>query len=330
MEGEVNSSTVRDDLVTTYGGVYEQLKMHNGIIGDLDIKSAIDEPNPKTWTQAMTSNNRQFWLKAAYDEITTIAKMRVFKLSRDIPKDRKALSAKWVWAVRRSAVTGKIERFKARWVARGDLQRKGLDYKETFAPVASLITLRILLALAAVMGLEIDQMDVVSAFLNGLIDTLFFLKQPEGFRLDDSVCELHRSIYGLCQSARAWYDILNEVVQCLGFKRLTADLVVWIKTIDGNLQFIIAHVDDLLNGGRATEVKEVKEHLGKFFKLKDMASVKVFIGMNIARDRIKRIIYIDQAHYGKAMLSRYGMSECNPISIPMQPGEKISSNPECI
>jgi len=166
-------------------------------------------------------------------------------------------------------------------------------------------------------------MDVTSAFLNGLIDTLIFLKQPEGFRLDDSVCKLHWSIYGLCQGARAWYDILNNVVQRLGFKRLVADLAVWIKTIDRNLQFIIAHVDDLLSGGQATEVKEVKEHFGGFFKLKDLGSAKVFIGMNITRDRIKRIIYIDEAHYGKAMLLRYEMSECNPISIPMQPGEKL-------
>jgi len=215
---DLEIATTTDDLIAAYEKIYKQLRIQYDITGDSDIENAIDKPNSKTWTQAMTSKNWQFWLKAAYDEITMIAKMNVFTLSRNILVGRKVLSAKWVWAVKRSAITGKIERFKARWVARGDLQRKGLDYKETFAPVASLITLRILLALAVAMDFEFDQMNIKSTFLNGLIDTLIFLKEPEGFQLDNSVCELYRRIYSLCQDARAWYEILNSMVQRWGFK----------------------------------------------------------------------------------------------------------------
>ena len=150
----------------------------------------------------MRSRNRSFWLQAAYDEMCQIARMNTFVFTNHLPPGRSALPAKWVWKTKRST-DSTIVRFKARWVVRGDLQKKGIDYTDTFAPVAQLVSLRLLFTVVAIRDLELDQLDAVSAFLNGDIDTEIFLRQPQGFVLDSALCALRRSLYGLCQAARA-------------------------------------------------------------------------------------------------------------------------------
>jgi len=149
--------------------------------------------------------------------MSAITGMCTFDMVSEIPDRQCPLATKWVWTTKRN-IKGDIEKFKARWVARGDLQKKGLDYNESFAPVASLATLRMVLAIVAKQDLEIDQGDVISTFLNGKIDTLVFLLQPEGFKLGlHKYCRLNKTIYGLCQSARMWYSILNGALMEFGF-----------------------------------------------------------------------------------------------------------------
>jgi len=106
----------------------------------LDVMNAVDEENPKSWRQVMASPNKAFWLKAAYDEMSAITGMCTFDLVSEGPDGRRPLATKWVWTTKRN-IKGDIEKFKVRWVARGNLQKKGLDYNETFPPVASLATL---------------------------------------------------------------------------------------------------------------------------------------------------------------------------------------------
>jgi len=197
--GKIEEEYSNEGLEKRYAEAYEKLKKAY-IVEDieLDLENAVEESMPKSWKQAMKSKNRVFWLKACCEEICAIARMGVFIITRDIPVGKRTLPAKWVFSTKKNVQTGKILKFKARWVARGDLQKKGVDYKETFTPVASLTTLRILLQLIASEDLELDQMDVVSAFLNGSIDMLVFLMQPEGFDLGGGVCCLLKSIYGMC------------------------------------------------------------------------------------------------------------------------------------
>ena len=105
-----------------------------------NISEAIDEADPKTWKQAMTGKNKAYWLKAANDEMTSIAQMTVFEILPNMPVGQKALPAKWVFSTKKSR-DAKIVKFKARWVARGGLQKKEVDYLETFTPVANLASL---------------------------------------------------------------------------------------------------------------------------------------------------------------------------------------------
>lgn len=220
------------------------------------------------------------------------------------PVGRRALATKWVWKTKRLP-NGTIERFNARWVARGDLQRKGIDYVETFAPIAMLINLRILLTLVVILDLELDQLDVVGAFLHGGLDTEVYLRQPIGFVLtaDSRVCALHKSLYGLCQAARTWHEVLPKIVVDLGLRRLVTDMAVW-KSHDSPdvFDFIAAHVDDMLCGGSRDYVNKVKTYLHAKFEIRDMGPASVFISLKIVRDRERHIMYIDQSHYGRDIL----------------------------
>lgn len=143
------------------------------------LSSAVAEDDPSFWNAALSSPNQAFWLHAAFEEICQIVRMRTFDFVplSSIPPARSSLPAKWVWKSKRD-LHNNIEKFKTRCVVRGDKQIKNIDYKETFAPVAKLTTIRILVTLVAYLDLELDHLDVVSAFLNGDIDTTVYLRQP--------------------------------------------------------------------------------------------------------------------------------------------------------
>jgi len=274
----------------------------------------------------MTSPNRAFWLRAAYEEMCSIVKHGTFDLVTEIPPGRKPLQSKWVWKTKKHA-NGTIERFKGRWVVHGDLQKKGINYTETFAPVTNLVTLHIFLTIVAILDLEMDQLDVISAFLNSQIDTKVFLHQLEGFQLAiEYYCQLHKSIYGLCQGAKSWYMVLHEALTEDDFKRLMADLACWIKRGESLKAacILIAWVDHILIAGSREKINANKAHLVTKFKIEDQGPADMFINIKIKRDRDRRIIYLDQSYYCRDILDLYGMGDCNPCLLPMNPGLSLA------
>ena len=288
----------------------------------MEVSLAVEaETDPTTWASTMASPNCGWWLLATYQEMCQLAQMDTFVFTDTPPPDRKALATKWVWKTKRSP-DSKIDRFKARWVARGDLQKKGINYGEPFAPVAMLISIRVLLTLVAVLDLELDQLDVVGAFLNGGLESEVYLPQPIGFTLvgNTRICALQKSLYGLCQAARAWYHVLHNELHSLGCRRLVTDMSVWRSPEHyhpESLQFIAAHIDDILCGSSRATINHTQAHLRSKFEIRDMGPASVFIGLKIIRDRERRLIYIDQSHYGRDILDLYGMAECNPCLVPM-------------
>ena len=163
--------------------------------------------------EAISSSVSDEWMKAMNDEIKSMRTNQVWDLV-DLPSWRKVIGNKWVLKIKRKA-DGSIERYKARLVAKWYTQKEGVDYEETFSPVVRFASVRLILAIVANLNLELYQMDVKTAFLNGELDEEIYMDQPIGFVTkgqEHKVCKLKRSIYGLKQSSRQWYLRFHQAV----------------------------------------------------------------------------------------------------------------------
>jgi Reverse transcriptase (RNA-dependent DNA polymerase) len=159
------------------------------------------------------------WREAMEAELNLIAANDTWSIE-DLPQGRKPIGCRWVFKIKRDA-KGDIEHYKARLVAKGFSQTEGIDYHETFAPVAKFNSIRTLLAIAAQHNLEVHQLDVKTAFLHGDLEEEIYMQQPEGFIQADQkhqVCKLKKSLYGLKQAGRTWYQKLDTYLRQLGFE----------------------------------------------------------------------------------------------------------------
>ena len=157
---------------------------------------------PRTVKDALSGPNAREWMSAMQEELDSMKKNQVWELV-DLPKGRKSVGNKWVLKIKRKA-DGSIDRYKARLVAKGFTQIEGVDYEETFSPVVRFASIRLILSLVSSLDLELYQMDVKTAFLNGELEEEIYMEQPSGFEVageEHKVCKLQRSIYGLKQAS---------------------------------------------------------------------------------------------------------------------------------
>ena len=245
----------------------------------------------------------------------------------DPPEGVKTIGCKWVFK-EKTDMDGKVNVFKARLVAKGFTQTHGVDYDETFSPVAMAKSIRILLAIASYYDYEIWQMDVKTAFLNRKLLKDVYMTQPEGFaRPEDSgkVCKLQRSIYGLKQASRSWNQRFDEVIKEFGFIQNIDEPCVYKKVSGSTVVFLVLYVDDiLLIGNDIPTLQSVKSWLGKSFSMKDLGEANYILGIRIYRDRSKRLIGLSQSTYIDKMLHRFSMQESKRGNIPMSHGIHLS------
>ena len=184
---------------------------------------------------------------------------------------------------------GNVERYKAHLVAKGFTQKEGINYKETFPPVSSKDSFRIIMALVAHFNLELHQMDVKTAFLNGDIDEIIYMVQPENYVSGDAkqmVCKLKKSIFGLKQASRQWYYKFHQVVISFGFEMNLADDCIYHKFSGSKYIFLILYVDDILLATNDIGLlHETKRFLLKQFEMKDLGDASFVLGIQIYRDR---------------------------------------------
>jgi transposase InsO family protein len=273
--------------------------------------------DPLSFREAMRSEHAGDWREACQYEMDALAKNEVWVLVY-LPPGRKAVKSRWVF--KRKADL----RYRARVVAKGFTQIFGLDYDETFSPVARFESLRLLLALAALEDWEIHQMDVKSAFLNGLLDEEIYMEQPEGF-VDpdhpDKVCLLKKAIYGLKQASRAWNKQFHGVLLDLGFTRTRSDAGVYHRHDDGGDVIIILYVDDItILGDSLNTIKQIKSSLANRYEMTDLGEITSYLGVNIKRDRSQKRLEIDQSHYIVEIVSRFGLADANPAPTPLPSG----------
>lgn len=197
-----------------------------------------------------------------------------------LPPGKKAIGCGWIYTNEYNAY-GTLERPKARLVVRGNRQKEGLDYKETFAHVAKMNTVRFLLKVAAAKRWEIHQMDVHNAFLHGDLREEIYMELPPGFKTNDPsmVCRLRKSLYGLKQSPRCWFAKLRKALKSFGFVESYEDYSLF-SFMEANICLhILVYVDDfIIAGNDATTIERFKNYLHRCFKMKDLGKLKYFFG----------------------------------------------------
>lgn len=243
----------------------------------------------------------------------------------DLPEDRKPVGSKWVFKAKTNA-DGHIERYKARLVAQGFSQKFGTDYDETFSPVVRLESVRTLIATSVQQGLQLHQVDVTTAFLNGKLEEEVYMKQPEGFVVpgkEHLVCKLKKSIYGLKQSPRCWNSTLHNHLKRMGFIQTTTDPCIYRSSRE-ELAYLGVYVDDIIVATRTDKrLAQVKKDLASRFDIKDLGKLHHFLGMKIVQDEASGSIWIGQPAYIEALLKRFGMEHSKANPTPVDPGNKL-------
>lgn len=276
-----------------------------------------EEPyEPKSWKDAMRHNGREQWLKAANDEMDSLITNTTWSLV-DPPLNRNILKGRWVFKYKRGPL-GEVVRYKARWVVKGYEQQQGIDYDETFASVVKPMSYKALFAIAASLDLEIEQMDVKTAFLYGNVEDDIFMEQPHGLG-DNSgrVCKLNKALYGLKQSPRIWYKTLSKFLHEAGFTPLDADHSVFVK----DSTYIAIYVDDLLLiGPDKVDIQQIKDQLSQRFSMTDLGPIAFYLGMTVTRDRQNRILRLGQRSYLEEGIKTIGLWDSPPQKTPMNTG----------
>jgi hypothetical protein len=285
---------------------------------------------PHTIDEARKQPDWPRWNDAINAELNSLHEAHTWDVVPRPPKNVNVVDCKWVFKIKKNSA-GEIDKYKARLVARGFTQIQGVDYYETYAPVARLSSLRLILAIAARHDWDIDVFDFHSAFLNGKLDDdeVIYMELPPGFDKSgrDVVAHLRVALYGSKQGALKWYQRLSGELAVLGFRRTNADWGVFVAKIGTHLLILASHVDDCTVTGSSKElVKAFKAEIGSRFKITDLGPISWLLGMRVTRDRDARTISISQEPYIDAILIKYNFADTKPVSIPMDPNLQLSKN----
>ncbi|WVZ96608.1 hypothetical protein U9M48_042224 [Paspalum notatum var. saurae] len=286
----------------------------------------LDNDEPTTYKEAVMGPDSEKWLEAMRSELKSMTDNQVWNLVETLDEVR-PIECKWVFK-KKIDIDGNVHIYKARLVAKGFRQIQGVDYDETFSPVAMLKSIRTLLAIAAYHDYEVWQIDVKMAFLNGNLSEDIYMTQPEGFvdtQNAGKVCKLLKSIYGLKQASRSWNLRFDEVVKGFGFIKNVEEPCVYKKVSGSALVFLVLYVDNiLLIGNDIPMLEAVKDSLRKSFSMKDLGEAAYILGIKIYRDRSKRLIGLSQSTYIDKVLKRFNMHDSKKDFLPMSPGTILS------
>ncbi|MCO5597517.1 hypothetical protein L7F22_051595 [Adiantum nelumboides] len=252
------------------------------------------------------------WKQAMQSEYNSIIANETWELTK-LPQGKQALPCKWVY---KKKYTNEVRepKYKVRLVAKGFKQKKGVNFDEIFSPVVKMTTLRLILGLVAIEDLELNQMDVKTAFLHGDLEEDVYMVQPEGFEMESEkpkkaklVCRLCKVLYGLKQGSRQWYLKFDKYMQSQGYERSQEDHCLYTQKLsDGSLIILSLYVDDML--------------------IADLGDANHFLGIRIKRDRQCGILELSQEQYVHKVLEHFSMQGGNTLSTPMQPCLKLSKD----
>jgi hypothetical protein len=273
---------------------------------------------PATFREAVQGENAELWKTASDEEMASILQNDTWEVVQK-PPGANVIDVKWVYKVKYST-SGQVQRFKARLVAKGYKQEEGIDYDEVFAPVSKYTSIRALLALVAAEDLELELLDIKTAFLNGTLQEEVYINHPPGYPQGPpgTVLKLKKTLYGLKQAPRAWHQRLNEELNRVGFTASVADPGLYVYTKDsGSTAHIMVYVDDLLIASSDKKlIGHIKQQLMTAFDARDMGAATAYLGMKIERDRGSRTLKLSQTLMAEELVKKYNMQDSKGKTTP--------------
>jgi hypothetical protein len=274
-----------------------------------DPKTFAEASGHLDWDTTMNEKYRSLMANDAWDLVTLL-------------KGRKLVICKWVYRTK-YASDGSVDRHKAWLFAKGFSQVEGIDYNETFSPVAKMNSIHLVLSLAASHKWEVHQMDVKFAFLHGDLKEEIYMKQPPSYVHNDSslVCRLKKSLYGLKQAPQAWYAKMDIFLIDNGFSRCHSNPSVYTKKVGSHLIILVLYVDDLiLTGSDSKLLNHVKTSRKNKFEMTYLGFLHYFLGLQVLQTN--EGIFLSQSKYACHLLRCFHMDDCKPTPCTFQSGVK--------
>jgi hypothetical protein len=278
---------------------------------------------PKNFNEDIKDDH---WVKAMNDELDQIEKNNMWEMVHRL-EGKNIIGSKWIFKNKLNKQR-QVVRNKAILVCKGYAQIEGLDFDETFAPVARLEAVRIFIAYACHKRFKVYQMDVKSDFLNGYLNDEGYMEQLEGFKLSDNpdlLCKLKKDLYGLKQAPNAWYHKLDTYLKEKGLKRGTIDNNLYIKTEDNVFLIVLFYVYDIIFGcNKDSLVQWFASAMESEFEISMIGELSFFLGLQITQR--SEGMFISQEKYLREMLKRFQMEDSKPMGTPMVNGCKLSKD----
>ena len=286
---------------------------------------------PRMLTEAKCWPDWPLWERAIEEELATLKAAGTWRLE-EAPPGANIIGSKWVFKAKKDT-TGNIACYKARLVAQGFSQIGGVDYDDTYTPVACLASSCAIIAMANRLDLELHQVDIKGAYLNGVLneEEVLYMQHPPGYKSHDAatrVLRLMKTLYGLKQSGRCWYQKLSSIFLSLGFKQCAVNQAVFYKVVKhkNQLTVVAVHVDDCTIAASTCQlVNDLIEGLRKHVEVTDLGKLHWMLGLEIQRNCAASTIHLSQQAYIDAILHRFHLSNAKPLSMPMDPQVHLSS-----
>lgn len=276
--------------------------------------AAFLDSEPRSYKDALQCST---WHQSMLEEVQALHNQKTWSLVPSSPHQH-VVGCKWVFRIKKNS-DGSIARYKSRLVAKDYLQEAGVDFLDTFSPVAKQPTIRVFLCAALHFNWSIKQLDVSNAFLHGKLEEEVFMAQPPGFedpQFPTHVCRLNKALYGLKQAPRAWFSTFSSFLLQLGFLPSHCDNSLFVQSTATTLTYLLVYVDDILiTRSSSSHIQSLISQLNSVFSLKDLGSLSFFLGISVTASSSG--LFLSQSHYAAKLLQQAGMTECKPAPSPI-------------
>jgi hypothetical protein len=284
---------------------------------------------PSSYLQAISPQFVTKWNSAIEKELKSLSDQAVFTDALKLPTGRKALATRWLFAIKRDTVRG--DTYKARLIARGNNMIHMVDYYATYAPTSTKDGFRLLICLTTLYNLTTFQLDIKTAFLNGIMEDEVYVVPPEGWpnwkqlRRDNKVLRLNKALYGTKQAPRMWYKVLKEVMLKSNFKSSYYDPGIFYKWTNDKFILVIIYVDDIFGCGNDIDgIEKLKEFIGINFNYTNLGEIGLYLGMRVERAPTQTVLH--QQAYIQEIVTEFGLDNAKHEKYPYAADLKLDQN----